>query len=136
MTSGPEAAVRRATPDDAVSLLRVLEGALLDVDPIDVHERVVAGEALVAVPDGDGRTHIVGALVRDGVHVEAVAVEPSWRRRGVGRTLVERASAAAGRLTAEFDPDVRGFYAALGFEISEHDGRLWGVRGSGTPASG
>lgn len=136
MTSGPEAAVRRATPDDAVPLLRVLEGALLDVDPTDVRERVAAGEALVAVPDGDGRSHVVGALVRDGVHVDAVAVDPSWRRRGVGRTLVERASAATGRLTADFDPDVRGFYAALGFEIAERDGRLWGVRESGTTARG
>lgn len=121
-------AVRTATPADGVAVLRVLDGALLDVDPDRVRERIDADEALVAARDG----HAVGALVRDGDEVLAVAVRRRWRGRGVGRALVERALGTAGRLTAEFDPRVRGFYESLGFEVAPVGGdaadRLRGVR--------
>lgn len=124
-------AVRRATPDDHVAVLRVIEGALLEVDAGRVRERIDAGEVLVAVAgDGVAGDRVVGALVRDGAHVVAVAVRRRRRRQGIGRALVERALAATGRLTATFDPRVRGFYEALGFEVSAADGgRLRGVRG-------
>ncbi|MFB6079526.1 MAG: GNAT family N-acetyltransferase [Haloferacaceae archaeon] len=155
MTGGPETAgrdhgpapdgiaVRRATPDDYVAVLRVIEGALLAVDAGAVRERIVAGEASVAVAG----ERVVGALVRDGERIVAVAVRRRRRRRGIGRALIERALASTGRLTATFDPRVRGFYEALGFEVRDappggtrgerrdgddgtrrDDDRLWGVR--------
>jgi GNAT superfamily N-acetyltransferase len=110
----PGVSVRRATPDDRVGALRVIEGALLDVDAARVRERIDAGEVLVAV--GETGT-VVGALVRDGERVVAVAVARRRRRQGIGRALVGRALAATGRLTATFAPRVRGFYAALGFDV-------------------
>ncbi|MFB6281674.1 MAG: GNAT family N-acetyltransferase [Haloferacaceae archaeon] len=106
--------IRRATPDDLAAVLRAIEGALLAVDADRVRRRIAAGEALVAV--GAGGT-VVGALVRDGERVLAVAVVRRRRRQGIGRALVERALGRAGRLTATFDPRVRGFYEALGFSI-------------------
>ncbi|MFB6301831.1 MAG: GNAT family N-acetyltransferase [Haloferacaceae archaeon] len=126
--------LRRATPDDRVGVLRVIEGALLDVDADRVRERIAADEVLVAVTR-EGT--VVGALVRDGEDVVAVAVRRRRRRQGIGRALVGRALRAAGRLTATFDPRVRGFYEALGFEVERVPGgdatdsgpdRLRGVR--------
>lgn len=123
---GPaDVVVRRATPDDRVAVLRVVEGALLDVDADRVREGIAAGEVLVAVA---GTGTVVGALVRDGEHLLAVAVRRRRRRRGIGRALVERALGTTGRLTAAFGPRVRGFYEALGFEV--------GPRSSGGPAGG
>jgi GNAT superfamily N-acetyltransferase len=116
--------IRAATAEDHDDVLRVLEGALLDVAPERVDASVARGETLVAE-----RTAAVGALVRDGERVVAVAVTPSLRGRGVGRALVERAHADAGRLVATFDPRVRGFYEALGFAVEPTgEGRLRGVR--------
>lgn len=109
-----DVAIRLATPDDAAAVLRVVEGALLDVDAARVRGRIETEEGLVAIT-GEGT--VVGALVRDGERVVAVAVARRRRRQGIGRALVERALADAGRLTATFDPRVRGFYEALGFEV-------------------
>lgn len=109
-------AVRRAAADDLAAVLRVVEGALLAVDADRVRERIAAGEVLVAAT---GAGTVVGALVRDGERVLAVAVARRRRGRGIGRALVARALGATGRLTAAFDPRVRGFYEALGFSVRE-----------------
>jgi GNAT superfamily N-acetyltransferase len=119
--------VRRAREGDLLALLRVLEGAMLEVGANQVRRRTESGEALVAQVEG----RVVGALVRDGDHVEAVAIHPDRRRAGIGRTLVETALAETGRLTAAFRDDVRPFYEKLGFEIEEREAgeeRLWGER--------
>lgn len=122
--------VRPARADERLAVLRVLEGALLDVDPAAVERRIRAGTVLVAVGDGPGADEAVrGALVavpRDdpgatdatrGAHLAAVAVHPRHRRAGLGSALVEAAADRWGRLTADFDADVRGFYEALDFEV-------------------
>lgn len=69
--------------------------------------------------------------------IHLVAVDPEFRRRGIGRDLVERfaalhASAGAARLVATCRPDDRpalAFFAALGFEPDAGPGstRLYGV---------
>ena len=118
-----EATIRPGTPDDLIEVMRILDGALLDADAKGVRARLDAGEALVAAVDG----RVVGVLVLDGTHVEAVAVRRSRRRHGIGRALVRAARERVGGLTADFDPRVRGFYESLGFEIEERGGRLWGV---------
>jgi GNAT superfamily N-acetyltransferase len=121
---GTDVTVRRGREGDLLAVLRVLEGAMLEVGSNQIRERTDAGEVLVAVVDG----RVVGALVRDGDHVEAVAVHPDRRDAGIGRALVEGALAETGRLTAEFRAEVRPFYEKLGFEIETRDGRLRGER--------
>lgn len=119
--------VRRATPDDLVALMRVLDGALVEIVAETVERRAAAGEVLRA--DDDGRT--VGVLVRDGALVRALAVRRDRRRQGVGRALVERATAETDRLVADCRPEVAGFYEACGFRVVEREERAYGVR-SGT----
>ncbi|WP_380679139.1 GNAT family N-acetyltransferase [Salinigranum sp. GCM10025319] len=125
--AGSDVTVRRGREGDLLAVLRVLEGAMLTVGANQIRERTDAGEVLVAVIDG----RVAGALVRDGDHVEAVAVHPDRRGAGVGRELVERALAETGHLTAEFREEVRPFYEKLGFEIETRDGRLRGEREAG-----
>jgi GNAT superfamily N-acetyltransferase len=131
--SPPDGVVGRPADPDAggdgtVAVCRVLEGALLDVEYGVVEAAVATGDAFVAVRGGS----VVGALVRtdpvatgtDGgaarPRVEAVAVRPAWRGRGVGRALVEAAVGPDG-LVATFRPSVRGFYESLGFDVAAVD---------------
>jgi len=112
-----DAAVRPATADDRLAVRRLLDAAVLAVD--DVDERLAAGDVLVA--EADGRA--VGTIVlvpredAEGARVEAIAVRRRRRGRGVGTALIERARENYGRVTAEFDADVRPFYDSLGFAI-------------------
>lgn len=148
--------VRAGERDDLLAVMRVLDGAMLDVDAAAVRRRLSGvdadsgsdpdgeagdvggkegdrsgnrngnGTGTVLVAEADGR--VVGALVLDGGHVEAVAVRRSRRGQGVGTALVGAAAARAGRLTADFDPRVAPFYESLGFAVTERgDGRLRGV---------
>lgn len=115
---GATVAVRPATPDDHLDVMRVVDGAMLTADAATVRERIDAGEVLVATVD-DG---VVGALVRDGDRVTAVATRRRHRDRGVGSALVSAALDDRDRLVAEFDPDVRPFYESLGFDIEADEG--------------
>lgn len=114
-----DVSIRRADFDDHVAVVRLLEGALLDVSSSGIRSGIDDGRVLVAISeDIDAGEHVLGALVLDGTHVEAIAVRPSRRRQGVGTALIEAARAETDEpLTARFDPDVRGFYEALGFDI-------------------
>jgi len=125
--SADEAAVsvRVATADDHLDVMRILDGAMLAVDADAVCDRIAAGEVLAASVDD----RLVGALVRDGDRVTAVATRRRHRDRGVGRALVRAALDECGRLVAEFDPDVRPFYASLGFDIETTEGRDGRLRG-------
>lgn len=69
--------------------------------------------------------------------IQRIAVDPEFRRRGIGRALVGRftegrARAGASRVTAACRPDDRpalGFFAALGFTPNAGPGsrKLYGV---------
>lgn len=124
--------IRTATPDDRLDVVRVLDGAMLRTEAIP--ERLRSDDVLVAVAErGDGSDAeraaetVVGAAVlepRDeDRHLDAVAVRRARRDRGVGSALVVRAvrdareMADISRVTAEFDADLREFYAGLGFDI-------------------
>lgn len=126
MTGGDGAGVtvRTARERDLLGVLRVVEGAMLSVGAMQVRERTEREEVLVAEVDG----RVVGALVRGGDHVEAIAVHPDRRGRGIGTALIEDALAETGHLTAEFRDEVRPFYESLGFDIEEREERLWGER--------
>ena len=143
--------VREATPDDRLGVRRVLDAAMLEVRD-DLEERIEAGDVLVAeagdgpVAEASDDRPILGALVlvphgcagdiaRDsepgdraqGAHVHAVAVRRARRGCGIGSALVRAAIERQPRLTAEFEPSLRGFYESLSFEIeAADDGRLRG----------
>jgi len=121
-------AVRRADPDDLVPVMSVLDASMLAADAGTIERRIEAGTVLVAVDDD----RIVGACVLalrpDGAHVEAIAVRTRRRDVGIGSALVDAATARWGRLTAAFDPDVRPFYDALGFDVERRGERCWGER--------
>lgn len=115
--------VREATGEDLADVMNVLDAALLAVDAATVRERI-PGEVLVAEADG----RILGTLVLDGSHVDAVAVRRSRRDRGIGTALLAAARERRGTLTADFRPEVRPFYDSLGFDVeaTDRDDRLRG----------
>ena len=127
---------RPADGDEYVDVMRILEGALLDVDADEVRERIDAEDVLIAVEtadsavDGSDAAPVIAAMVlvprHAGVHIEAIAVNRSRRGRGIGSALVRagiRHAAGRGfdRVVAEFDPDLREFYAGMGFSIGAND---------------
>ena len=122
--------VRPAGPRDHLGVMRVLDGANLAVDAGVVEDRIDAGTVLVA----DDANRIVGALLGvprggTGMHVEAVAVRRRRRARGVGTRLVGAAVARWRPLTADFDPGVKPFYDALGFDCERRGERYRGILG-------
>ncbi|MDS0220129.1 GNAT family N-acetyltransferase [Haloarcula sp. S1AR25-5A] len=114
--------VRTATADEVPAVMNVLDGAVLSIAVETVRAGIEDGETLVAVSGDDPAAgRILGALVLDGTHIEAVAVRRRRRAQGIGTALVEAALDRRDRVTAEFDADVRSFYEALGFEIEPLD---------------
>lgn len=110
--------------------MRVLESALLEVEPEEVRAAIRREAVLVAVEDG----HVRGVLVLDGARIEAIAVNRTHRGKDLGSALVGAAAErVASSLIADFRPGVRPFYESLGFEIqrvgeSRFQGRLNGLR--------
>jgi len=104
----------------------ILDGAMLRTEGLEraIGER----DVLVAAPDERGE-RVLGVLVLDGEEITAVAVRRRRRGQGIGTGLVEAASERRERLVAEFDGEVRPFWAAVGFEIEpvEEAGRFRGV---------
>ena len=117
--------LRRGDNDDVVAAMRVLQGALLDIDGSTVRDAAPEGELLLA----EAGDWVVGALVlRDG-HIEGVAVRRERRGQGIGSALVEAAVLDEGStVTADFRAGVRGFWKDLGFEVEQEGSRFWGVR--------
>lgn len=111
--------------------MSVLDAGLLETGIDEVRLALEAGRVLVAV-EGE---RVLGALVldaavpTDGARIEAVAVRPARRGQGLGTALVTAASDEYGRLTAEFDGNVRPFWSSLGFEVelSSVPGRYAGL---------
>jgi GNAT superfamily N-acetyltransferase len=116
--------VRAGESDDFLDVMRILDAGLLEADAVEIRTKLDAGDCLVAHSSG----RVVGALVLDGDTIDAVAVSPSRRGRGIGTLLVEAAADRRGRLVAGFDAGVRPFYEALGFSIERNGERFRGVR--------
>ena len=104
--------------------MTVFDSAMLETDAGAVEAAINGADLLVATSEG----RVLGACLLDGHEIEAIAVRPGRRGQGIGTALVAAAD-RRGRLVAEFDPRVRPFWDALGFEIEAvADGRLRGVR--------
>lgn len=117
--------LRRGGNDDVVDAMRVLQGALLDIDGSTVRDAAPEGEVLLA-EDGDW---VIGALVMREGHIEGVAVRREYRGRDIGAALVQAAVAdEGGTVTADFRAGVRGFWKSVGFEVEREGGRFWGRR--------
>lgn len=99
--------------------MAILDAALLDIAVETVRDRLSSESVLVATEEEP----ILGALVLDGTHIEAIAVRPNRRGQGIATALVESAS-TRGQLTASFRPGVSEFYESLGFHI-ERTGNRW-----------
>ncbi|EMA26034.1 MULTISPECIES: GNAT family N-acetyltransferase [Haloarcula] len=111
--------VRTANADEIPAVMNVLDGAVLSIAVETVRAGAEDGGTLVAV-SGDDETdgRVLGALVLDDTHIEAVAVRRRRRGQGIGTALVEAALDRRDCVTAEFDADVRPFYEALGFDVT------------------
>jgi GNAT superfamily N-acetyltransferase len=105
--------------------MNIIDGAFLAIDADTVRDRIHDHAVLIAIDDD----RILGVLILDRDHIDAVAVRRNRREQGIGRALVEAAGERQDRLTAEFRPEVRLFYESLGFEIERTgEKRCWGVR--------
>ncbi|WP_122088786.1 GNAT family N-acetyltransferase [Halalkalicoccus subterraneus] len=106
--------IREAREEEFETCMRILEGALLEVEPKEVRAAIQREDVLVAVGDG----HVRGVLVLDGTRIKGIAVTRTHRGNGIGSALVGAAAErVVGSLVADFRPDVCPFYEALGFEI-------------------
>jgi GNAT superfamily N-acetyltransferase len=124
--------VRTAKAGEVPAVMNVLDGAVLSIAVETVRAGAEDGGTLVAVSDGDpAAERVLGALVLDRTHIEAVAVRRRRRGQGIGTALVGAALDRRERVTAEFDADVRPFYDAIGFDIEPLDepDRFRGERG-------
>jgi len=134
--------IRQAASDDLVDIMRLFDGALLATDSDRIDDQLTASGGCILLAED---TRPVGAIalwsgdVADrplayerAVQITAVAVDSQQRGQGVGRRLIATAAerAAPRPLSATFDERVQEFYAACGFEIDEHEGRLWAIRPS------
>jgi GNAT superfamily N-acetyltransferase len=111
--------VRAAVPSEYVTARSIFEAAMLEVAP------GLLSRSSVLLASEEDRT--LGALVLRGSEIEAIAVRPGRRGQGIGSMLVNEAANRRPYLSVGFDPDVRSFYVALGFDVACADGRCRGV---------
>jgi ribosomal protein S18 acetylase RimI-like enzyme len=128
--------IRRATHADAASLTHVILAAYapyrhLGLPPVDegVSEDIIRHYVWVAEIKGVVRGGIVLRL--DGqAHVANLAVDPAMEGRGIGRSLIDTACAAAKRdgfdaielATHRGMTGTQVFYRKLGWELAGREG--------------
>jgi putative acetyltransferase len=123
--------IRRARADEGLALLALWERSvrathtfLADAD-IDFYRpltaEILSGNALDLWVITDHTDRPLGFLGLVGQSIEALFLEPSYRRQGAGRRLIDHAQQlGGGALTVEVNEqnlDALRFYQALGFEI-------------------
>lgn len=124
---GPEDArttVRRAGPDDAAAVGRLLEAAFGD-PPRDLTVQLAEAQerTLLVAVDGEAVGTVRLSLEGGTGGVHGFAVDPAWQGRGIGRDVLRRASTqlfaeGATRVGLEVAVDnegALGLYTSLGF---------------------
>lgn len=114
-------AVRVAASEELSSIMTVIDSALLATDAATVRTQIHTQDVLVAVADSS----ILGVVVLDENHIDAIAVRRRQRGNGIGTALIEAASEHCGPLIANFRPSVSPFYESLGFEIERTSETRW-----------
>ncbi len=146
--------VRPATLDDVRGIVEVytsgekLKGSIaelysrggpwMSVEALAIHlNNFLLDNQLVAVAEVDGRIigevevlfseEPVGGRMMGIAHVDVVEVHPGYRRRGVGRALIEFVETVAHErgtrlLTVQPDEGATGFYKRLGFDVDVFSG--------------
>jgi ribosomal protein S18 acetylase RimI-like enzyme len=113
-----------------VGMPEIADDVPLPVTELDRYRR--AGLAWVAVdPKDQPVAYLIADPVDGGLHVEQVSVHPSYARRGIGRSLLERVAthAVAGGspvltlITFEHVPWNAAYYRRCGFRVL--DEREW-----------
>jgi len=132
--------VRPAESADFVDVMRLFDGALLATDSDTIRMQLTGSRGCILVAEENRPVGAVALQSADesidglpwpeAVYLSAIVVHKQRRRAGLGRSLITAAAewAAPRPLAATFDERVRGFYLACGFEITEHNGRLWAIR--------
>lgn len=107
-----------AESPDATALLASVAGSMLGATRLAANGRVRG-------VDGDGGlvACVVTSTADDGALViDAIAVAPEQRRRGIGRAVVELLRADDERLVAEAAEETVGFFRRCGFDIRSAGG--------------
>ncbi|TWF76896.1 putative acetyltransferase [Pseudonocardia hierapolitana] len=130
-------ALRAATESDWPDLVRIWRRAVeathsflapSDIDEIETQVRTTVLPSLTVTVAQRARSGSVGWIGVHDTQVEALFVDPTAHRQGVGRALLDAATAAMPHVTLdvnEQNPSAVGFYKRHGFvEIgrSERDG--------------
>jgi GNAT superfamily N-acetyltransferase len=125
---------RRATPDDAESILRLWKdsgASMLAIDEVEQVRRVVVNPAAVLLL-AEAEQKIVGTLLGtfDGWrgNLYRLVVHPRWRRQGIGRELVRQVEHVfrtwgVRRITALIEVDrpwAAEFWTSVGYPRDEH----------------
>ncbi|MFO1217002.1 MAG: GNAT family N-acetyltransferase [Burkholderiaceae bacterium] len=130
MDDGPEIQLRLAVRADAVALAEMsrdwIESGLGWTYRPERVRRLITHRETLTVVAGDGDQRIGFAAMQfgdDRAHLVLMAVTPAWRRRGVGRALLQwlvDSALAAGMASLHLElrdgnADAQAFYVAMGF---------------------
>ena len=114
--------VRRAVPSDLSAVLRIGAGGFVGDDPFDAQWLVdkLAEPGTQLVVDDAGANLIRGFLViqryTSGTVVRLIAVDPQFRRQGVGKRLLARVKGPAGAAVREENAPSRAMFEKAGWE--------------------
>lgn len=119
-------AIRPSRPGDGADVIavwrRAVDATHHFLTPAD--REAIGAEVAAFLPQAplrlavDAADRIIGFMLLDGTHMEALFVDPDWHGRGIGRALVGEALARNPQLTTDVNEQnapAIGFYEHLGF---------------------
>ncbi|MGA2276682.1 MAG: acetyltransferase [Terracidiphilus sp.] len=119
--------IRKAMAEDSERVLDIWRGAVDAthhfLSPTDRQE--IEAEVVSFLPQAplwlavDDKDHPIGFMLLDGVHMEALFIDPTQRGSGAGRALVQHALSIRPNLMTDVNEQniqAVGFYEHLGFE--------------------
>ena len=110
-----EISIELAVENDAAAVITLFDQSLLAFDRATITPRIEREAVVIARTE----QRLCGAHLNAGRHVEAIAVRPSHRNRGVGRAMLKEMADRRGPLTASCREQVRPFFESLGWSTYE-----------------